>query len=58
MPINEIRHFIMPTPGDVPCPQCGYLNTPQSERCGVCGCELPGHPHAEDEPAQPDTDED
>lgn len=32
--------FILPTPGDLPCPECGYLNTPQSEMCGVCGQPL------------------
>ena len=45
---------LMPTPGDLPCPECGYLNTPQSEVCGVCGQMLVPPPKViSDLPDQP-----
>lgn len=47
---TDLRRFILPTPGDVPCPECGYLNTPQSETCGVCGSELNRTPEPGQEP--------
>jgi hypothetical protein len=40
MPENESFLPYMPTPGDIACPVCGTVTTPQSQVCAVCGAAL------------------